>query len=153
MSDETKVTPDSVTFYVQGEPKGQPRPKAFARKFGNKWSARVYDPGTAENWKSLIAVAAAGIFKQPIQGPVSLTLNFWMPRPKAHYRSNGEVKDTAPRWHCSKPDSDNLEKAVMDALTHIGAWRDDSQVCQKRTHKQYTDAAPGCYVQIDQIVA
>lgn len=139
---------EPITFFVKGEPKGQPRPKAFARKFGNKWSARVYDPGTAENWKSLIAVAAVGLFKEPMLGPVSLTLHFYMPRPKAHFKSDGLAKVTAPLWHCLKPDSDNLEKAVMDALTHIGAWRDDSQVCLKHTTKEYARGHAGCYLVI-----
>ena len=51
------VTDRTISFSVDGEPKAQPRPKAFARNFGNKWQARVYDPGTAEGWKSLIAIA------------------------------------------------------------------------------------------------
>lgn len=44
--------------------------------------------------------------------------------------------------------SDNLEKAVMDALTHIGAWRDDSQVCEKYTKKQYATTSYGCNVEV-----
>lgn len=47
-----------ITFFAQGLPKGQPRPRAFAMKIGNKFQARVFDSGTAENWKSRIAEAA-----------------------------------------------------------------------------------------------
>lgn len=140
----------SLSFFVPGEPKGQPRPKAFARKFGNKWSARVYDPGMAENWKSQIAIAAKGTFTEAITGPVRLELFFNMPRPKSHYRSNGELKATAPGWHIVKPDSDNLEKAAMDALTQIGVWLDDSQVCEKLTRKNYaTRLETGCSIRIE----
>ena len=37
-----------IEFFVEGDPKPQPRPRAFARKIGNKFMARVYDAGTAE---------------------------------------------------------------------------------------------------------
>jgi len=43
-----------IHFFVSGDPKAQPRIRAFAIN----GHARVYDPGTAEGWKSLIAVAA-----------------------------------------------------------------------------------------------
>lgn len=34
------------SLFVAGEPKGQPRARAFAKVFGNgKASARMYDPG------------------------------------------------------------------------------------------------------------
>lgn len=143
-----------ITFFVRGEPKAQPRPRAFARNFGGKWQARVYDAKTSENWKSLIAVAAAGLFKKPIEGPVSLSLIFFMPRPKSHRRANGELKESAPVWHLSKPDADNLEKAVMDALTQIGAWRDDSQVCSKSTRKYYASVeSVGCSISVETLFA
>lgn len=46
---------------------GQPRPRAFARRMGDgKFVARVFESGTAEGWKSLIAAEAA---KTPISGP------------------------------------------------------------------------------------
>lgn len=61
-----------IQFRVYGVPKGQPRPKAFARNFGGKWQARVYDPGTAESFKSAIAAAAQNCRpKVPLSGPIS----------------------------------------------------------------------------------
>lgn len=137
----------SLSFFVAGIPKGQPRPRAFARKMGNRFVARVYDDGTAENWKSQIAVAfkQAGGIEAKIEGPVSMQLSFRFPRPKSHFRSNGELKPNAPRYHVVKPDSDNCEKAVMDALTQLGVWRDDSQVCIKTSEKIYTDE-PGAQI-------
>jgi len=47
-----------ITFFVPGEPKGQPRPRAFARKMGDKFVARVFDAATAEGWKGAIAAVA-----------------------------------------------------------------------------------------------
>jgi Holliday junction resolvase RusA-like endonuclease len=52
-------------------------------------------------------------------------------------------------WAAKKPDLDNLLKAVMDSLTAIGAWTDDSRVVQVLGRKQYaTWAEPGAEVLI-----
>ena len=137
-----------IEFMVTGIPKGQPRPKAFARKMpGGNYMARVYDPGTAEAWKTLIAVAAKDhIPKEPIDGPIDLFLMFLMPRPKAHFTKKG-LRDSAPNFHFSKPDSDNLAKAVMDTLGLLRFWKDDAQVCELVIRKRYAGSA-GCIVRL-----
>lgn len=141
-----------ITFTVIGEPKGQPRPRAFARRMGNKFVARVYDAGTAEGWKSLIAVSATPHRPAaPIPGPVRLGLHFVFSRPKKHYKSNKPEKglrSDAPLFHTAKPDNDNLQKAVMDAITQLGGfWGDDAQVAYVAAKKTYGDQ-PGCVVSI-----
>jgi Holliday junction resolvase RusA-like endonuclease len=145
----------TLTFFASGIPKGQPRPRAFARKFGDKWQARVYDAGTAENWKSQIALAVKPhLPPQPLAGPISLTATFNMPRPKGHTRKDGSLKPDAPGYHIIKPDSDNLEKALMDALTQCGVWGDDSQVCVKSIRKVYgVNGHTGAAVTIHQLEA
>jgi Holliday junction resolvase RusA-like endonuclease len=142
-----------ITFFAVGIPKGQPRPRAFARKFGKKFSARVYDPGTAENFKGAIALAAKPhLPSQPITGPVEVLIDAYFPRPKTHYRSNGQVKDSAPRWHTSKPDAENVSKAVLDSLTNLGAWVDDSQVVKLTVTKRYAhNIGPGAQITISEI--
>lgn len=127
----------SISFFAEGCPKGQPRMRAFARKFGAKWMARVYDPGTAEAWKSQIAIAAKPHIAAPLENPVRLEIVFNFPRPRGHFRSNGTVKPNAPRFHTAKPDADNAAKAVMDALTILGAWLDDKQIVQLIVRKEY----------------
>ena len=132
----------TITAHITGTPKPQPRPRAFAR--GGK--ARVYCPGTAESWKSDIAVAMREHAGATIDGSISITMCFYMPRPKSHYRSGKYshiLKDTAPAEHIQKPDVDNMAKAVMDALTGIQVWRDDCQVASLSTSKIWADDAPG----------
>lgn len=141
----------AIEFFAQGQPKGQPRARAFA--FNGR--ARMYDPGTAEGWKSQVAAAAKEhLPEQPLQGPLSLALYFAMPRPKSHYRTgkrSHELRDGAPYWHTGKPDADNLAKAVMDALTQLGVWKDDDQVCKLRIWKRYADdGKTGCLVAISE---
>lgn len=140
----------TLSFYVMGDPKGQPRPRAFARKFGNKWSARVYDAKTAEGWKGLIAAECKANLPSGFtayEGPVALRLGFKIARPKSHFKSQSAParaarapllpKSGMPSWCEKKPDADNYAKAVMDCFTQLGIWRDDSQVCDLHIFKEY----------------
>lgn len=139
-----------ISIFVRGEPKGQPRPRAFAMKFGDKWSARVFDAGTAEGWKSAIAEewrrSAPAMPK--ITTPVSVTLKFYMPRPKAHFGARG-IKPNAPTWFTQKPDADNLAKAVLDCLTQLNIWSDDSLVVILVVAKKFAETdLSGCRIEI-----
>lgn len=131
---------------MRGTPKAQARPRAFARRVGNSFVARVFDAGSAEEWKSLIALEVRPFCASPFSGPVALALEFTFARPKKHFGARG-LKPDAPVNHTSKPDLDNLSKAVMDCLTQCGVWTDDSLVCSKRARKMYGDV-PGCRIAI-----
>jgi len=133
---------EPVRFFATGDPKGQPRPRAFARKMGAKFVARVYDSGTAEGWKGSVALVAREVLAGRVfEGPLAVELTFYFRRPKGHVNSKGILKSASPRYHTSKPDADNAAKAVLDALTQLGTWSDDSQVADLRVRKEY--AAPG----------
>lgn len=111
---------------VIGTPKAQPRARATARgKF-----ARVYNPKTADGWKQAILLASQSknLQKKPFLEGVHLRLLFLMPKPK-------RPKCSVP---VGKPDLDNLAKAVMDALTKAGWWKDDAQITTLVVDKQYT---------------
>jgi Holliday junction resolvase RusA-like endonuclease len=143
----------ALTFQVSGEPKGQPRPRAFARKMGNVHVARFYDSDVADTWKRQVALAithAVNLSKwAPTEAPVAVELRFAMPRPKSHFGAKG-LKPSAPQFHAGKPDVDNLAKLVMDQITKSArVWRDDSQVVSLRCDKFWAvgDDA-GCSVSI-----
>jgi Holliday junction resolvase RusA-like endonuclease len=137
----------TLSFFVSGLPKGQPRVKAFKR--GNH--AGVYDPGTADQWKACVRADFRSLSyasgKPIYTEAVAVALRFVLPRPKAHSRANGELKPIAPRYHAGKPDADNLAKAVLDALTNAGAWSDDGLVASLNVTKTYGPAT-GCEIQI-----
>jgi len=131
-----------LSFHVIGEPKGQPRPRAVRRGF----RAGVYDPGTADGWKSLVRHAAKDALKavqstesRPIfTGPLRVDIILIFPRPKAHFLKAG-LRPNAPMYHTAKPDRDNCDKAILDALgaEELQLWRDDAQVCAGGTTKLY----------------
>ena len=143
----------TLAFTVAGEPKGQPRPRAFARKMGNVHVARFYDSDVADEWKravQIVVLDAAIVHKWPLTlGPVAISMCFSLPRPKSHFGAKG-LKASAPVHHSGKPDADNLAKLVMDQITKSGkVWRDDSQVVSLRVEKLWASGnESGCSVLI-----
>jgi crossover junction endodeoxyribonuclease RusA len=136
-----------VDFFVSGVPKAQPRVKAFVRG----GHAGVYTPDSAESWKQAVRLqATTNAPESVVAHPVRVSLDFFLTRPKAHYKRDGSVKANSPVWHCKKPDLDNLIKAVTDAITDTQrVWLDDSQICQISATKSYALNASGCSVRID----
>lgn len=65
----------------------------------------------------------------PMDGPLRLEIDFIFPRPKS-CPANQVLK-----W--TKPDTDNLLKASMDALTNARWWIDDGRVAKIQTCKRY----------------
>jgi Holliday junction resolvase RusA-like endonuclease len=113
-----------LSFFVKGSPISSPRPRAG--RYG------VYHDPKADGWKGCIhftfTMKKRLVIGFPMAGPVELNLQFLFDRPK---------KDAVRFWRDAKPDLDNLEKAVMDALTEAGAWRDDAQVVRLQSIKRY----------------
>ena len=119
----------------------QPRPRAFARN----GKARVFDPGTAEGWKAMVALAAKPFLAAPFTQPIRVVIEFLFPRPKGHSlpatskRPAPVLRADAPVYHVAKPDADNAAKAVLDALTTVGLWTDDAIVAELVVTKRYAD--------------
>ncbi|MEI8259009.1 MAG: RusA family crossover junction endodeoxyribonuclease [Deltaproteobacteria bacterium] len=129
--------------WVGGDPKPQPRARAFSR--GGK--ASVYNPSTAEGWKSAVATELRPFIPDvPESGPVAVRLRFVFARPKTHYTKKG-LRPEAPLYHTAAKDCDNLAKGLMDACTVIGLWRDDGQVARLDVAKTYGEK-PGCMVEV-----
>ena len=167
------MSPFSLTFFVAGEPKGQPRFKAFSRKIkckqcsgfgkiagvdcngcggtGNAYVAGVYDPGVANEWKHRIAFEVKkSLPATPLAGALAVGIKFLLPRPKSAMRKC-DPAGLMPSIH--KPDLDNLEKAVLDILTQMALWQDDAQICVLETSKSYheKDGRPGAWITVREL--
>lgn len=135
----------SIQFDVQSVPKGAPRPRRAMYGKG------VYVPETAKPFEDGIRIAALAVCPEsPIEGPVHLTVNFRLARPKLHYLK-GKIRPYAPVWATKKPDMDNALKVLMDTLTDIGVWIDDTQVVSVSAHKVFVGESefPGCWVRVE----
>jgi Holliday junction resolvase RusA-like endonuclease len=111
------------SLFVNGIPKAQPRPRMAA-------GGHAYNPPSADAWKETVRAAFNAFRKPPLTNPVCLRVSFFLPRPKA-------LKGEAACPHVKKPDVDNLLKAVMDAMTGAGVWKDDALVYVTEAGKWY----------------
>lgn len=123
---------------------GIPAPQGSKRHVGN--GRMIESSKRLPAWRKTVteAVVAAGWHREPLlTEPLWLELLFYLPRPQRHFgtgRNAGVVKPGASALRpTSKPDLDKLTRAVMDALTEAGAWRDDSQVIDLLASKVYAD--------------
>lgn len=126
-----------VTFEVASVPKGQPR--ARARSFGGRILG-VYTPETARSFKEAVGLAALNTplrDRMPIRNACSIHVVCYMPRPKRLCTKATRGRRNVP--HLAKPDKDNLEKAVLDALVNVGILHDDSLVFDGGLRKLYAD--------------
>lgn len=73
----------------------------------------------------------------PMSGAVRLLVKWLFP---AEGRTNGS-------WKTSKPDTDNLNKALKDEMTRLHFWHDDAQVCSEIIEKFWADI-PGVYIEV-----
>lgn len=63
-----------------------------------------------------------------LSGPVIVAVQFTFQVPASLSRKEREER-LQRKYHFQKPDRDNLDKAVLDAITKAGIWDDDCQVC------------------------
>lgn len=54
--------------------------------------------------------------------------------------------------HTTRPDLDNLEKGLLDTMTRLRFWLDDSQVAQKKTNKAWGES-PFLEIHVREIAA
>lgn len=120
----------TYSFFVAGIPKTAGSKRAFPnRKTG---IPIIVDTCNNRDWKNAVAAKAAETIPTPLEGPVNLHVQFFLPTPKV----------VARRWHkqtkrhTTKPDLTKLVRCFEDALKGI-AWRDDSQVFHTMAVKSY----------------
>lgn len=140
----------AVDFWVPGVPV----PKGSLRHVGN--GRLVESAKGLADWRHAIKDAAwtYRLQQEPFDGPVWVETHFYLPRPLSHFRANDRTRDlkaSAPQYPYRKPDLDKLVRAILDAVTDAGLWRDDAQVTWVRASKDYADdRIPGVRVSIEE---
>lgn len=115
-----------ITFTIPGEPVAKGRPRAFKMHNGH---IGTYTPDRTVAWEERVRYYAMQVKPEKLlDGPLAVTLQFAMTRPKS--TPKGRTYPTV------KPDLDNLEKAVMDAMNGL-IYTDDSRIVLKRSSKEY----------------
>lgn len=124
-----------IEFTVPAVPVAQPRQRHAVREMKNgRRFVSNYTPSThpVNSFKAMVAHAAALVFRgAPLAGPLKITILAFFPRPK---NKIWKSKPMPREFKDSKPDSDNVEKSVYDALKGV-VWFDDSQIAINQTWK------------------
>lgn len=115
------------------------QPVAWARARQNG-KVRFTDPKVAAYKRQVAAVAvsaaAAMGYRCPVDGPVRMAVRSVFPVPQSWPKSRRALAMMGALAHTSKPDTDNLFKAVADALNGV-VYRDDSQIFSQTSEKAY----------------
>ena len=118
------------SFTIPGRPYGKKRPR-FSRKSG-----RAYDPSSNGQVEDAIGTIALPHFREPLTGAIHVEIVArFMP---AESWSKNRRAEAMGGFHTQKPDLDNIEKTVLDALNRI-AWADDGQVASVTKHKVWAE--------------
>ena len=128
---------------IPGDPVGKGRPRLTTRG----GHAHAYTPGKTAAWEAgaahLMRTEWAG--KAPYEGPVMVTVSAVASRPKRLLRRGDP---DGRMWRTTKPDVDNVLKAVMDALVNAGVIRDDVQVVSVLAWSLYAGRQEGACVEV-----
>jgi crossover junction endodeoxyribonuclease RusA len=119
----------NLTVTVPGVPVGQGRLSHVGNGRVVHSNAKTLLPWReAVAWHVRQEMAAAGV-TEPLEGPLTLTASFVLPRPKSAPKS---------RWAPDKkPDLSHLLRALEDAVTQSGLIVDDAQFVDEHPVKVY----------------
>lgn len=121
-----------VQFTVYGQPQGKARPR-FTK------SGHVYTPKATKDYESSIKQSYIAAAKGYTCGDDALSISIMacMQRSKSNKRKHATTK----------PDIDNIVKAVLDGLNGV-AFKDDKQVVSVNATKFYNDCGESPYLEV-----
>lgn len=111
---------------------------------GGGWMTFTKDSSgeKGKDWRGDIQRVVSGAHAGPLlAGPLAVRFEFALRRPRKHYRTGRYervLRDDAPRYPTSDPDTTKLVRAVEDALTNV-VWVDDAQIVRGADAKDYVD--------------
>ena len=120
---------------INGRPKGKGRPRF------NK-SGRAYTPKATREYEKAVreaamkAAAALQWLKPDKEVPLEVSVTAYFPVPKSWRKADREAAYAGDLYPVSKPDIDNVEKLVLDALNGI-AYHDDCRIVSVSGRKRY----------------
>ena len=129
-----------IKFTVPGAPVGKGR--ARITRTGHAYTPEktaAYEEKVRLCWKTQTGIGFAGGI------PLKASIIAYFPIPKSTSKKKAAAMDGT--FHTSRPDADNVPKAILDALNGY-LYPDDSAVQIDRCWKVYTNGAPRVEVEI-----
>lgn len=136
--------PQRITFRVEGM---APAPQGSKKPLGKDRLGRtvlVESCKRVKPWRQMVTEAALATGAPILTGPVVLRCEFLFLRPLGHFRRDGTLKPSAPRWHAVRPDGSKLLRSSEDALSQV-LIHDDARIVTTIGHKRWCrgDERPG----------
>lgn len=118
----------SLTIVGAPVPKGRPR-------FGN---GHAFTPKRTRDYEKRVREAGSLAMQggEPLTGPLALELVAFMPIAASWHWTKRQAARDGEIYPTSRPDLDNIEKAITDALNGV-VYADDSQIVQVTKAKAY----------------
>jgi len=125
---------------ILGDPVAKGRPRF------NRVTGHAYTPGKTANWEArAVETFSCGWNGGPTEARAELEVTAVFARPKRLMRA----KDPQGRVpHLSRPDADNVLKAVGDAIEKAGVLRNDSQAWRTLASKVYASKTESPRVEV-----
>ena len=158
-----------IEFFVPGTPVGKGRPRAARRGAG----VVMFTPEKTADYEALVAETASNAMRAensirwgelygfglasairaeaipPLTGPLAVMLEMQFPVPASWSKAKRARALAGVEWHTSKPDADNVAKAILDACNGV-VFRDDAQVVMLIATKAFSKE-PGVQVVIREV--
>jgi Holliday junction resolvase RusA-like endonuclease len=140
--------PGVLAIDVTGTPTTQGSKKPFINPQTGRAQMKEQLGKALDRWRGDVMRCAHDALPEgwePLTGPLRVTVVFRIERPRYHYRtgqSSHLLRDDAPVYADKAKDLDKLIRGVGDALTDVGVYRDDKQICDLGQSKKLY-CAPG----------
>lgn len=126
-------------FVIPGKPVAKGRPRITVR---GRYAVN-YTPHETVDFENRVRVFAQPHFTSPSESAVSVIVRAYWP-----CKSPRKREPRAAEHKTTKPDGDNVAKAVLDGLSGI-AYVDDAQVVRLEVEKWYAAQGDGARVEVE----
>lgn len=120
----------TIIFKIKGQP-----PRATAQQKGarrTRYGIVFYEKDSVKDAKEWYRIGLLSHRPaEPIHQPTGVALNVW-------FEFGTKDKKKIGKWKTTKPDTDNMIKALKDVMTELKFWDDDKQVADERVRKKWT---------------
>lgn len=135
---------DELTFKIDGDPFGKQRPRVL--RTGRAYTPKetvAYEMKTIRSFRT----ASRGRFYADEGTPVCVVIKACFRIPKNTSKKQRAQMESGEILPMKKPDCDNIQKVVLDALNKL-AYADDKQVVSSAVEKRYAKDKPYVLVTI-----
>ena len=127
-----KGTVLAVSLRIDREPEPAARPRFYNGHAYTPLKYRAYLKAVREQ----VAYYARANGLHPLTGQIETQLTFYRRAPKSMTKADQYAASYGALRPTTKPDIDNLQKAVLDACNGI-LWHDDAQIVRSVCEKRY----------------